>query len=202
MSNSDPILDARELAVWRGERCLFRGLRLSVAAGELLWLRGANGVGKTTLLRILAGLSPADAGNAARRDGVDCMYLGHLDALKRELTPRENLRVWCALHGIAVDAAAIDHAFSALGVGALADLPVVALSAGQRRRVALTRLALSRAALWLLDEPTTNLDAEGQRAVAGLIDAQLARGGAVVAASHHALGVGGRTVELALGQAA
>jgi heme exporter protein A len=198
MSNPASILDARDLTVWRGERCLIRALGFSVGAGELLWLRGPNGVGKTTLLRVLAGLGLADAGSCARRAGSELMYLGHLDALKRELTPRENLRAWCALHGVVADAGAIDAALETLGVLATADLPVAALSAGQRRRVALARMVLSRAALWLLDEPTTNLDEQGQRVVAAMIDAQLARGGAVVSASHHALGVRGRVTELVL----
>lgn len=197
-SNPEPILDAKGLAAWRGERCLFRGLGVSVGAGELLWVRGPNGSGKTTLLRILAGLGLADDGSHALREGAARMYLGHLDALKRELTPRENLRAWCALAGIDAQGMAIDDALAAFGVAACADLPVAALSAGQRRRVALARLALSRASLWLLDEPTTNLDEPGQRAVAAAIDAQLARGGAVVAASHHALGVRGRSSELVL----
>ena len=202
MSNADPILDARDLTVWRGERCLFRALGLRVRAGEMLWLRGPNGAGKTTLLRLLAGLGLADAGVHARRDGDGLMYLGHADALKRELTPRENLRAWCAVHEIAVDAAMLDDALGAFGAAALGDLPVGALSAGQRRRVALARLALSRAPLWLLDEPTTNLDEQGQRAVAAAIDAQLARDGAVIAASHHALDLRGRVTELMLGAGA
>jgi heme exporter protein A len=200
-SNLDPILDARGLAVWRGGRCLFRDLGFSVAAGDLLWLRGANGAGKTTLLRVIASLGLADEGGVVRREGVALLHLGHLDALKRELTPRENLRAWCALHA-AEGAAEVDAALERFGVAASADVPVGQLSAGQRRRVALARLALSRAALWLLDEPTTHLDDQGQGAVAAAIDQQLARGGAVVVASHHALGVRGRVTELALGHAA
>jgi heme exporter protein A len=202
MSNADPILDARDLTVWRGERCLFSALGLGVGAGQMLWLRGANGAGKTTLLRVLAGLGHADGGAVTRRADVELMYLGHLDALKRELTPREDLRAWCALQGASADATGIDAALDALGVAAAGDLPIASLSAGQRRRVALARLELSRAALWLLDEPATNLDEQGERAVATAIDAQLARGGAVVAASHHAFGLRGRIAELTLGRTA
>src|SRR5688572_10491026 len=127
MSNADPILDARDLVVWRGERCLFRALRLSVDAGELLWLRGTNGAGKTTLLRLLAGLGHADGGKVARRADAELMYLGHLDALKRELTPREDLRAWCALQGTHADPAAIDAALGELGVAAVGDLAIAAL---------------------------------------------------------------------------
>ena len=195
-------LSIDDLCVWRGDRCLIDGLSFAVAAGELLWLRGDNGVGKTSLLRVLCGLARAERGRISWR-GLDAaehpvelraelLYVGHLDALKRALTARENLVADGALRGGA-EPAAIDAALAELAVARCADLPVAQLSAGQRRRVALARLALSRAPLWLLDEPTTNLDADGQGVVARLIERHLARGGLVVVASHLPLALGAAT---------
>lgn len=209
-ASATPPLAIDDLCVWRGDRCLIDGLSLAVGAGELCWLRGDNGVGKTSLLRAIAGLAPAERG-AVRWRGRDAgahpvelrrelLYLGHLDALKRALTARENLIADGALRDGA-SAAAVDAALAELGVTASADIPVAQLSAGQRRRVALARLALSRVALWLLDEPTTNLDAEGQGVVARLIERHLARGGLAVVASHLPLALAAtvavRTLELA-----
>ena len=202
-------LEIDDLCVWRGDRCLIDGLSFAVGAGELVWLRGDNGVGKTSLLRVLAGLARPERGTVAwrGRDALEqpdalrgeLLYLGHLDALKRALTARENLVADAALRGGA-DAAAVAAALAELGCGDRADLAVAQLSAGQRRRVALARLALSRAPLWLLDEPTTNLDAEGQGVVARLIERHLGRGGLAVVASHLPLAVvarAPRVVELA-----
>jgi heme exporter protein A len=190
---AQPLLAVEDLCIWRGDRCLLDGLGFAVGAGELLWLRGDNGVGKTSLLRVLAGLATAERGAVCFRgapiDGdpaayrAELLYLGHLDALKRALTPGENLAADAALRS-AVPACSVAQALAALGVARCEHLPVAQLSAGQRRRVALARLARSRTALWLLDEPTTNLDADGQRVVAGLLDDHLARGGAAVVASH------------------
>jgi len=204
---SPPTLAVADLCLWRGERCLVDGLGFRVAAGEALWLRGANGVGKTSLLRVLAGLVRPERGAIAWRGRdpwlhaaefrAELLFVGHLDALKRALSARENLAVDGALRG-SVSAAAVEVALAALGVAAVADLPVAQLSAGQRRRVALARLALSRAALWLLDEPTTNLDADGQGAVASLVAAHLAGGGLAVIASHLPLQLGAAQHELEL----
>jgi len=200
-----------DLCVWRGERCLIDGLSFALDAGELLWLRGDNGVGKTTLLRALAGLGHVERGTIAWRgrdargpsDALrdELLYLGHLDALKRALTARENLSADCALRGgagPARDAAAIEAALGALGLAAAADLAVAQLSAGQRRRVALARLALSRAPLWLLDEPTTHLDQAGRSVVARLLERHLAGGGVAVVASHLPLESVGAVRELEL----
>jgi len=202
-----PTLNVDDLCVWRGDIRLIDGLSFSVAAGELLWLRGDNGIGKTSLLRVLAGFAPPERG-ALRWRGADpgadpsawrseLLYLGHLDALKRDLTARENLASDAALRG-AADGTAIDSALATLAVARCADLPVAQLSAGQRRRVALARLALSQATVWLLDEPTTHLDADGQGVVGRLIDRHLGRGGLAVVASHHALELArpARTLEL------
>ena len=132
MPNPAPILDAHDLSVWRGERCLFRALSIQLGAGELLWLRGANGAGKTTLLRLLAGLGLAETGTRELRADAALLFLGHLDALKRELTPREDLRAWCALHVPDRGPRDIDAALAQFGVAALGDLAIGQLSAGQR----------------------------------------------------------------------
>ena len=168
------------MSAFRGERLVLRDVSLSVPDGGALLLLGANGAGKSTLLRVLAGLKRADAGAVAWRgapvgeagDGI--AYLGHLDALKPGLTARENLAF----------PPADDRAFAALGLEALADVPARMLSAGQKRRVALARLAGSGAGLWLLDEPSLGLDAASVAALGGLLAAHRAGGGAVVAATH------------------
>lgn len=196
------LLTIEDLCVWRGDRCLIDGLSFAVGGGELVWLRGDNGVGKTSLLRVLCGLAHAERGRIAWR-GLDTsehpvelraelLYVGHLDALKRALTARENLSADAALRG-GSDPASLDAALTELGVADVADLPVAQLSAGQRRRVALARLASSRAPLWLLDEPTTNLDGDGQGVVARLIERHLARAGLVVVASHLPLALAAAT---------
>ncbi len=151
-----------------------------MADGGALLLLGVNGAGKSTLLRLLAGLKRPDAGSVHWRGadvaepGADLAYLGHLDALKLGLTVRENLAF----------PAASDAAVVPLGLAGLIDVPVRFLSAGQRRRVALARLAGRGAGLWLLDEPTLGLDAASVEALGGLLAAHRAQGGAVVAATH------------------
>lgn len=183
------MLAARDLAARRGERVVFAGLSLDAAPGEALLLLGANGAGKTTLLRLLAGLLRPEAG-AVEWDGEDVAadrvgharrtrWLGSLDAIKPALTPREDLGFWARLHGGDPTAA-----LAATGLSALADLPCRVLSAGQRRRLALARLTLGDAALWLLDEPTLGLDAASVARLGGAFAAHRARGGIVVAATH------------------
>jgi heme exporter protein A len=183
------LLEARNLACLRGENILFAALAIAVHPGEALVLTGANGAGKSSLLRLLAGLLEpfdgavlwqgedvfADRARHARR----LRYVGHGDAVKPGLTARENLRVFARLHGGGVEAA-----LAALGLGALAELPARVLSAGQRRRLGLARLALAPAPLWLLDEPTTGLDAASIDRLAALLAGHRAGGGMVVAATH------------------
>ena len=182
-------LEARDLACFRGERVVFAGLSFTVAAGEALVLVGANGAGKSSLLRLLAGLLPpaegtllwqgqdvlADRAAHARR----LRYLSHQDALKPSLTARENLRFAARLVGGNVEAG-----LAALDLLPLADLPVGVLSAGQKRRLALARLALAPAALWLLDEPTVGLDAASVGRLGALLAWHRTAGGMVVAATH------------------
>lgn len=181
------MLEADGLATIRGERLVFAGLSFRVAAGGALLLTGPNGAGKSTLLRLLAGLGRIEAGRLLWA-GADALadlpahaarvaYLGHLDALKLGLTAAENLRPWGA-------PAAVAAALEAGGLAPLADLPVRLLSAGQRRRLALARLALRGAALWLLDEPTLGLDAAAVARFGALLARHRAAGGLVVAATH------------------
>ncbi len=175
---------------------MLRDVSLSVPNGGALLLLGANGAGKSTLLRVLAGLKRPDGGTVRWRGtpageaGAAIAYLGHLDALKPGLTARENLAF----------PPADDRAFAALGLDALADVPARMLSAGQKRRVALARLAGSGAGLWLLDEPSLGLDAASVAALGGLLAAHRAGGGAVVAATHLPLPLPD-AVEMRLGHA-
>ena len=186
------MLKAAGLAAFRGERLVFRDLDFAIAAGGALTLTGPNGAGKSTLLRVLAGLLRPIAGTLTWNGG-DALadpplhaqrvaYVGHLDAVKPVLTVAENLRFAARLTGGDIGAA-----LAALGLGELADLPARMLSAGQRRRLALARLGLSRAPIWLLDEPTVGLDAASIERLAGLIAAHRAGGGLVIAATHLAL---------------
>src|SRR5690348_16180992 len=156
-----------DLACWRGERLVFRGLSFALGPGGALVLVGPNGSGKSSLLRMMAGLLPPLSGTLAWDDRPVATdreahrarlgYLGHLDAIKPGLTVREHLAWHAALGEVPHESAHLDAALSALGIAALADSPGRQLSAGQRRRVALARLALRPAALWLLDEPTVGL---------------------------------------------
>ena len=177
------------LAVVRNGRSVFSGLSFELAAGELLAVTGANGVGKSTLLRIVAGLLAPSAGRVslepATADSLasELHYLGHLDGLKTTLTVRRNLEFWRALWA----AKTVELALEAVGLGHLADLPVGLLSAGQRRRLAIARLLIDERALWLLDEPATSLDAAGEQMLGRLIAAHLAAGGMAMVATHREL---------------
>ncbi|MBX6744127.1 MAG: heme ABC exporter ATP-binding protein CcmA [Acetobacteraceae bacterium] len=184
------MLEARELACLRGERVVFAGLSFALEAGAALLLTGANGAGKSSLLRLLAGLIPpaegmllwqgqdalADRATHARR----LRYLSHQDALKPALTARENLAFFARLWGGNAEAA-----LAALDLLPLADLPARVLSAGQKRRLALARLALGAdAPLWLLDEPTVGLDTASVARLGALLARHRAAGGMVIAATH------------------
>jgi heme exporter protein A len=170
---------------------VFRGLGFRVSPGSLLQITGANGSGKSSLLRVLAGFLPALEGEvlwqgkpaAENPDYRSCLhYLGHLDALKPELTGDEMLDYWRALRPPA--ATSFDDIF---GITPFRQKSIRILSAGQKRRLALSRLLLNDAPLWLLDEPTTALDAEGQKMLSACIAAHRAKGGMVIAAVHHVL---------------
>jgi heme exporter protein A len=205
------MLNVAGLHLWRGDRHVLRGVSFVATPGQCLLLTGKNGAGKTTLLRAVAGLLDPEQGevswrgNAARKSRdefhAELAYLGHEAPLKGDLTGRENLRYSIGIRR-AVTAGEIHAALERTGAQPFADRPVRTLSAGQRRRVALAGVLLTGAVLWLLDEPTTNLDTDGKRLVASLIEEQLAGGGIVVAAVHQDLDLGsGRIGTLELGAA-
>jgi heme exporter protein A len=186
-------LELRGLQCLRGDVLLFDDLNCQVSAGETLHVRGPNGSGKSTLLRMLAGLAQPDAGavywcggdvrELGAEYGVMLNYVGHHNGIKLDLTARENLAFYQALSADA-DAAAPESALRSLGMLPCADLRARRLSAGQRRRLALARLLVSRAALWLLDEPFTSLDAEGRSLATALLQRHTGAGGIVIMATH------------------
>ena len=179
---SDPVLIAGHgLGAVRGERVLFQDVSLEAAPGDLILLRGANGSGKTTLLRQLAGLSEPQAGTVERT--VLHHWIGHTNGLKAHETPRSHLRHWARVWGGDADLAAI---LSDMGLKRPANVPIRMLSAGQKRRTALSRLRLQDRKLWLLDEPFNALDTDGQARLANMIESHRAAGGSVIAALHGA----------------
>lgn len=181
------MLQAEGLAAFRGERLVFSGVGFTVAPGGALVLTGPNGSGKSTLLRLLAGLVRAAAGHVLWRGeetladliahGTRVAYVGHLDAVKPGLTAAENLHFWGGRN-------AVERALALLGLTPLRDLPARMLSAGQKRRLALARLALSSAPIWLLDEPTLGVDAASVERFGALLATHRAAGRVVVAATH------------------
>jgi heme exporter protein A len=198
-------LIAEGLSCTRGSRLLFEGLGFSLDAGHALIVTGPNGTGKSSLLRLLAGLAPLQAGTVRLEGGLpdiplaeQAHYLGHLDAHKAALSVAENLAFWRTVLGS--PALSVEAALAEVGLGALAHLPVAVLSAGQKRRLALARLIVARRPLWLLDEPTTALDANAQSRVSALARVHLASGGLIVAATHAPLDFGSAQ-HLRLGEA-
>jgi heme exporter protein A len=184
-------LCARELAVWRGDRCLFEGLDLTLGPGTLGLIVGANGSGKSTLLRVLAGLSTGTSGvvtwRGSKLDALpfeyrgDIAYRGHLDGLKRDLTVLENLRFQATIWGGRPE---LDALLEEVALSAVANVRVRHLSAGQQRRASLATLRLGTSKVWILDEPTTNLDTAGRGKVVAWIRTHLASGGTAVVATH------------------
>ena len=199
---------AENLTLERGGRRLVAGLSFALGAGEALVVSGPNGAGKSSLLRGLAGLLGFAAGRARLDGGAaeltmaeQMHYLGHADSLKGALTARENLSFWAALLG--GGGLSEMEALRRLGLPHVADFPVRALSAGQQRRVALARLFVAARPLWLLDEPTTALDAAAQDLFAAAMGEHLAGGGLIVAATHAPLGLASaRSLRLAGGAVA
>ena len=181
-------LQITDLSAVRGYRTLFEGVNFSLSPGALLELRGANGSGKSTLLRMLAGLTQPAAGaiewrNASAQEDHR-HFLGHLDAIKPQESARAQANFWANFFGVAEPKKAARAALKRVGLGQRMDVPGRGLSAGQRRRLALTRVVMAPRAVWLLDEPLAALDVDGQALVRELIEAHRACGGVVIAAMH------------------
>ena len=186
------------LACRRAGRLVYHGLHFAVEAGQAAALRGPNGVGKSTLLRQLAGLIPV-AGGEARLGDISLTrdrqgfqervaYAGHLDAVKPALSVGENLTLWAGIHGN--DAARARAALARFGLDVIANRPAAQCSAGQQRRLGLARLLVADRPLWLLDEPTVSLDTEAAALVADLVREHIASGGLALIATHVELGLG------------
>jgi heme exporter protein A len=187
-------LSAADLACRRGGRDVFAGIAFSVAGGQALAVTGHNGAGKSSLLRLVAGLlSRADGrlwlegGDPELTIAEQTHYLGHQDALKPSLSVAENLHFWADfLGGRPIK---VQGALESVGLGAIADLPAAYLSAGQRRRLSIARLLAVTRPIWLLDEPASTLDAAGKDRLTGFMQSHLADGGFILAATHGSLGV-------------
>jgi heme exporter protein A len=201
------LLEARALCAWRGERQVLHDISFALHPGDFLQVLGPNGVGKSTLLRVLCGLLPPDSGEVRWRGAAladrpafcsESIYLGHLNAIKPDLTALENLKYLAGLRAH-LTAQECRAALERVGLRQSVDTVARTLSAGQKRRLALARLTLDRVVLWVLDEPATHLDAEGVETVEALLRGHLSQGGVVVAAAHQKLLVAEpsmRTLEL------
>ncbi len=197
---------ANALRVFKGERCLFAGLEFAIESGQLLALRGANGSGKTSLLRALAGLAEFDEGTV-HWDGqavhprnqefrTQLTWYGHQAGFKGDLTAAENLEFESVLRR--QSRRSVSDVLASLGLKRQAALPTRALSAGQQRRAALARLVLSETPLWVMDEPFTNLDVDGKKQINAMLDEHLSNGGLAVVASHETLALSAPVVELTI----
>jgi heme exporter protein A len=200
-------LHANALTCVRGERILFTGLDLDLPAGEWLHIRGENGIGKTSLLRLLAGLAKPAGGEIFWNEQLisadpseyhrNLLFLGHRDSLKEDLTALENLSIVTALDGVTVSKEAILLALHRFGLRGREDLPVNCLSAGQKRRVILARLLLRQAKLWILDEPFNALDVRAVEMLSELILEHIASGGMAIMTSHQEIPMpNGKVVQL------
>lgn len=197
------MLEAQHLTCVRDERALFTQLSFRVEPGEIVQVEGANGAGKTSLLRILAGLAQPESGEvlwqgenirrAREQYHQQLLFLGHQPGVKPQLTPYENLMFYQAVRGD-VQTEAIWQALAQVGLLGYEDVTVAQLSAGQQRRVALARLWLSEAALWILDEPLTAIDRQGVAQLAALFERHAQRGGMVMLTTHQELLIAGGRV--------
>lgn len=202
----------QHLAFERNDTLLFREINCELHAGEMLQIRGANGCGKSTLLRILAGFIRPEIGTILWQGKnifqilddytQQLAYLGHQNGIKPYLTVYENLELNCALSGIKIQPELLKTVLRTMKLLHAQDTQAINLSAGQKRRLALSRLQLARKArLWILDEPTTALDSSGQNLLADILKRHLTQGGMAIVATHHELGVESRTLHLS-GEAA
>lgn len=199
-------LSADALTLFRGERCLFKGLSFALNPGELLLLEGRNGSGKTSLMRAIAGLLELESGeiywegNSVRSHRQafhgSLVWMAHRVGFKADLTLVENLKFEAHLR--AQSGADFEEVLKRLGIDRLKRLPLRALSAGQQRRVALARMLLSRVPLWLMDEPFTNLDREGRALVMQLTTEHLARDGMCIMAAHQDIDIDGNVQKIVL----
>lgn len=188
------MLEVKNLTAIRGERILFESLSFKINVGELVQIEGRNGTGKTTLLRILAGLGESECGEVFWRQSKiqsdresyhhDLLFLGHQTGIKRELTPLENLHFYLAVHQQKLEESALFQALAKVGLAGREDVPVLQLSAGQQRRVALARLWLSKKMLWILDEPLTAIDKQGVKTLEALFINHTQQGGIVILTTH------------------
>ena len=207
MTAAPPDLAADRIHVWRGDRHVLQGVSLTLSAGRLVHVRGPNGTGKTTLLRVISGLLRPERGTVTwggrpigevRADYQQAFaYASHDPALKSDLTALENLRFAVGLKR-RVDEAQLLQNLEATGVAGCRDLPARVLSAGQRRRVAMARVLAVQAPLWLLDEPFTNLDTAGSLVVAAMLERHTASGGMALVVAHHELELAGTVERLEL----
>lgn len=201
---STPLLEARDLTCIRGQRALFEGLSFGISSGECLHVCGENGVGKTSLLRLLSGLSRPELGEvlwdgkSIVSDSVSyrhqLLYMGHRDALKEDLTSLENLEMYAVLDNVALSQ---ENALATLwrfGLRGREDLPVSCLSAGQKRRVLMARMITRQAKIWILDEPFNALDSNAVQILQKLIEEHIDAGGMVILTSHQALVIEGLRV--------
>ncbi len=204
------MLEASNLECVRGERRLFAGVSFRLEGGEMLYLQGQNGSGKTSLLRMLCGLTPAVSGEIRWRGEAigklgeefrsELCYLGHQNAIKEELTPLENLLSAARMAQESLDEDAALDALDRVGLSGRADLACRYLSQGQKRRAALARLVHEKRALWILDEPYVALDPAAGKFVASLVGAHLQRGGLALLTTHQAVAIpAGAVRELSLG---
>jgi len=194
-------LSGQDISCTRGGRAVFTGISFNVEAGEALAITGANGAGKSSLLRILAGLLPLTEGRLHYNESApeltlpeQAHYLGHRDPFKPALSVRENLTFWQRyLGGPSSD---IECSLDLAGLGAISHLPAGYLSAGQKRRLSIARLIAVKRPIWLLDEPATTLDAAGQSAFIAIMQSHLDGGGLIAAATHVPLGITARELRL------
>lgn len=207
MTTSELRLSASHLACERGGRLVFDGVSFTVGSGEALVLTGPNGSGKSSLLRQIAGLLESGP-DSLRVEGGDpeltlaeqSHYVGHLDGLKPAMTVAETLHFWAAWFGTGAGAAHVAAALDGMNLASLADLPAAYLSAGQKRRLALARLLAAPRPVWLLDEPTVGLDTASIARLGHAMQAHLAGGGLIVAATHLDLGLAtAKTLDLGTG---